>query len=321
MSTMQTLDPIPRGPGKARKSSSHDVLQTLKKYKFLYGMLLIPLIYYLVFCYGPMYGVLIAFEKFSIVKGVWGSKWVGLMYFKQYLTDPYFWKLVRNTLLLSIYGTLWGFPAPIILALLINEIRHSWFKRLTQTISYLPHFISTVVVCGMVIGFLANDGPINNFLSAIGLQRVPFMMLPSAFRTVYITSGIWQGIGWSSIIYLAAISGVDVQLYEAAIMDGAGRFKQALYVTLPAIIPVIVIMFILNIGSLMSVSLEKLLMLYNGSTYEVSDTVATYVYRRGIEGADFSYSTAVGVFQSVINMIFLFCANFISRRVSDNSLW
>lgn len=298
-----------------------DIVGTLKRYKFLYAMLALPLLYYLIFCYWPMYGVLIAFKKYNFVQGIWGSKWVGFRYFKEYLGDPYFWKLVRNTILLNIYGLLWGFPAPVILALLINEIKGMWFKRITQTISYLPHFISTVVVCGMVIGFLANDGPINNMLASIGLKRLSFMMMPGWFRTVFISSGIWQGIGWGSIIYLAAITGVDVQLYEAAIIDGAGRLKQALHVTIPAIVPVIVIMLILSVGGMMSVAFEKILLLYNGSTYEVSDVISTYVYRRGITGADFSYATAVGVFQSLVGMIFLFGANFISRRVSENSLW
>lgn len=305
-------------PGSTKKGG---FLRTLKKYKYFYIMLIPPILYYLIFCYLPMYGVVIAFENYSVVKGIFASKWVGVKYFAEYLGDVYFWKLVRNTLLLNIYNLIFGFPAPIILALLMNELRGRAFKRVTQTVSYLPHFISTVVVCGMIISFLSNDGPINNLLARLGLSRISFLMESGYFRTIFVSTNIWQSVGWGSIIYLAAITNVDTQLYEAATIDGAGRFTQIIHVTLPAIMPVVITMLILNIGSLMNVAYEKILLLYTGPTYDVADVIQTYVYRRGIQSADFSYATAVGLFQSVIGMIFLYGANMISRKVTDESLW
>ncbi|HML45737.1 MAG TPA: ABC transporter permease subunit [Clostridia bacterium] len=290
-------------------------------HRYLYAMLLLPVAYYVIFCYWPMYGVQIAFRKYNLRLGVFGSPWVGLKYFQQYLADPYFWKVVRNTLLINVYSLIFSFPAPILLALLLNELKSEKYKRLVQSISYMPHFISTVVICGMITNFLANDGFVNNILAGMGYARIQFLMKPGYFRTIFIGSGIWQGIGWGSIIYLAAISGVDVQLYEAAIIDGAGRFRQALHVTIPAILPTVTIMLIMAVGGLMSSGAEKILLLYNGSTYETADVIATYVYRQGIESANYSYSTAVGIFSSVIGMLFLYGANFVSRAVSENSLW
>ena len=290
-------------------------------HRYLYGMLALPVIYYIVFCYVPMYGVTIAFRDYNLIKGVMGSPWIGLKYFRQYLADAYFWKLVRNTLLLNLYNLVLSFPAPIILALLLNELRHARFKKLVQSVSYLPHFISTVVVCGMIVNFLANDGLLNDVLAGLGFARQQFMMQPAMFRPIYVLSGIWQNVGWSSIIYLAAITTVDVQLYEAAIVDGAGRFRQMLSVTLPAIAPTVTVMLILAVGGMMSVGFEKILLLYNGSTYEVSDVIATYVYRRGIQSTDFSYATAVGLFQSVVAFGFLYGTNKISSLLGENSLW
>ena len=290
-------------------------------HRYLYLLLLLPIVYYIIFCYWPMYGVQIAFRKYNVRLGVTGSPWVGLKYFEKYLTDAYFWKVVRNTLLLNVYSLLFSFPAPIILALLLNELKSSRYKKLVQSISYLPHFLSTVIVCGMVVNFLSNSGPINDVIVSLGGERIQFLMQPGYFRTIYIASGIWQNIGWNSIIYFAAIAGVDPQLYEAAIIDGAGRFKQAIHVTLPAIIPTIMIMLIMAIGGLLSVGYEKIILLYNGSTYETADVISSYVYRKGIQGADYSYSTAVGLFQSVIGLIFLWSANKISAHVSESSLW
>lgn len=200
-------------------------------------MLIIPVLFYVLFCYWPMYGVQIAFKKYNVRMGIEGSPWVGFKYFEKYLTDPYFWKVVRNTLLLNIYSLVFSFPAPIILALMLNELRSSVYKKAVQTVSYLPHFISTVVVCGMVVNFLSNSGPINDVIESLGGERIQFMMEAKYFRTIYIASGIWQNIGWNSIIYFAAISAVDPSLYEAALMDGAGRFKQVIHVTIPAMMP------------------------------------------------------------------------------------
>ena len=287
----------------------------------LYLMLILPVAYYLIFSYWPMYGVTIAFKKYNIIKGVIGSPWIGFKHFENYLTDSYFYKLLRNTLVLNISNLAFAFPAPIILALLFNELRGSRFKRLVQSVTYLPHFISTVVICGMIVNLLANDGMVNNLIASLGGKRVQFMMRSEMFRPIYIISGIWQNIGWNSIIYLAAISGVDEQLYEAATIDGAGRLRKAVSVTLPGIAPTVTVMLIMAVGGMMGVATEKILLLYTGSTYETADVIATYVYRRGMEGADFSYATAVGVFQSVVGLVFLYGANFFSRKISENSLW
>ena len=293
----------------------------IKKCKYLYIMMLLPIIYYILFHYLPLYGVLIAFKDYKIAKGVWGSPWVGFKWFEKFLADPYFWKLVKNTLLLNIYGLLWGFPVPILLALMLNEVTNAKFKRAIQTVSYLPHFISTVVVCGMVMNFLSLDGIINQIIAAFGFDKIQFMVLPEWFRTIFTASGIWQTCGWTSIIYLSALTSVDQEILEAAMIDGANRFQRIKLVTLPSIAPTISIMLIMQIGRLMSLGYEKIILLYNGSTYETADVISTYVYRRGILSADFSYSTAVGLFQSVIGVILLVASNQISKKLSDSSLW
>ena len=293
------------------------VRKKIKRQKSLLLMLLLPVLYYVVFCYWPMYGLNIAFQK-----NIYGGEWVGFENFKKFLTDPYFYKtLLPNTLLLNVYSLLFAFPAPIILALLLNELRNEKVKRVVQSITYLPHFISTVVVCGMVVNLLASDGLVNHIMVALGMDRIQFMMKPEYFRTIFIGSGIWQNIGWNSIIYIAAISGVSGDLYESATIDGAGRLGKILYITLPSIAPTICIMLIMAIGGILNVGVEKVLLLYNGSTYSTADVIGTYVYRRGMQGADYSYASAVGMFQSVVGLIFLYGANWLSRKVSENSLW
>lgn len=296
-------------------------MKQIKRCRYLYLLLLIPFIYYFCFHYMPLYGVLIAFKDYNIGKGVWGSPWVGGKWFGKFLTDPYFWKLVRNTLLLNIYGLLWGFPIPIILAIMLNEVSHARYKRLIQTVSYLPHFISTVVVCGMVVNFLSLDGVINQFVSALGLNKVQFLMDPKYFRTIFTASGIWQTCGWTSIIYLASLTSVDQEILEAAMIDGANRWQRIRNVTLPSITPTISIMLIMQLGKLMTLGYEKILLLYNGSTYETADIISTYVYRRGILNNDFSYATAVGLFQSVVGVLLLVISNKVSKKLSDTSLW
>ncbi len=304
-----------------KDSKRRSFIQKVKRSGFLYLLFLLPLAYYVIFCYWPMYGVTIAFKDFKIRRGILGSDWVGFEHFERFITDPYFWKLVRNTLLLNIYNVIFGFPAPIILALLMNELRNAGFKRVVQTVSYLPHFISTVVVVGMIVNFLSSGGFLNNMLKSLGMQSVQFLVEPQWFRTIYIVSGIWQEIGWGTIIYLAALAGVDVEQYEAAVIDGAGRFRQILNITIPGIAPTISIMLILRLGNIMGVGFEKILLLYNGATYETADVIATYVYRRGLLDSDFSYGTAIGLFQSGIGIFFLLTANAISRRLSETSLW
>ena len=249
--------------GKMKKTT----WKKIKKSKYLYLMMLIPIVYYVLFHYMPLYGVLISFKDYKVAKGVWGSPWVGFKWFEKFLTDEYFWKLVRNTLLLNIYGLLWGFPIPIALALMLNEVSSSGFKRIIQSVSYLPHFISTVVVCGMVMNFLSLDGIINRFVAFLGFDKIQFMLMPEWFRTVFTASGIWQTCGWTSIIYLSALTAVDQEVLEAAMIDGTNRFQKIRYVTLPSIAPTISIMLIMQLGKLMSLGYEKIILLYNGSTY------------------------------------------------------
>lgn len=296
-------------------------IKRIKKSKYLYILFSIPLLYYIVFHYLPMYGILISFQNYNIVKGISGSTWVGFKHFEKFILDPYFWKLVRNTLLINIYGLLWGFPAPIILALLLNEVRQDKFKKIIQNISYLPHFISTVIVCGMIVNFLSTDGLANQIIKFFGGEHKQFLMMPEYFRTIYISSAIWESMGWNSIIYLAALANIDEEMIEAALIDGANRWHRVIYITLPSIAPTISIMLIMNLGRMMNLGYEKIMLLYNGSTYETADVISTYVYRRGILGNDFSYATAVGLFQAVIGLILIVSANTISRKVSETSLW
>ncbi|KRE46640.1 ABC transporter permease [Paenibacillus sp. Soil522] len=303
------------------ESKRNIIKRDIIRNRYIYLMLLPVITYYAIFHYGPMYGLLIAFKDYGIADGVWGSPWVGLTHFQHFFENHYFWRLIRNTFMINIYELLFAFPAPIIMALLINEIRVIIFKRVVQTISYLPHFISIVVVVGMIVDFVARDGLINNILGWFGIEPIAFLQEPGWFRPLYISSGIWQGIGWGSIIYLAAMSTIDPALYDAARIDGAGRWKQTLHVTIPGIMPTIVILLILNIGSMLSVGSEKIILMYNPLTYETADVISTYVYRKGILGADFGYSAAVGLFNSVISFILLTLANTISKRVSEHRLW
>lgn len=296
--------------------------KVLRRDKYLVLLVLPVLVYYAIFHYIPMYGVIIAFKQFKPLKGILGSDWAGFYYFQLFFESAYFWRLLKNTLLLSIYSLLWGFPVPIIFALLLNELKEGLFKKSVQTISYLPHFISIVVICGMIVNFTSpKGGVINTMLGWFGIAPIPFLTEPSWFRDIYISSSIWQSFGWSSIIYLAAIAGIDPQLYEASEMDGANRWQKMWYITLPCLLPTIVILLILNVGNLMDVGFEKINLLYNPTTYETADVISTYVYRQGIQNADYSYSTAIGLFNNVINLILLVTVNRISRKVSETSLW
>ncbi len=304
-----------------RRNTSVCAIKQIKKSRYLYAILLLPIVYYIVFHYAPMYGVLVAFKDYNIVKGIMKSPWAGLKWFKKFATDPYFWIVVRNTFLMSLYSILWGFPIPILLAVMLNEVNNSKYKRVIQSITYLPHFISTVVLCGMIVNLLASDGLVNQVIQAMGGKPMQFLMYPQYFRTIYVTSGIWQSAGWTSIIYLAALTGIDQEVLDAATIDGANRFQRIRHVTIPAIMPTISTMLIMNLGKIMNLGYEKVLLLYNGSTYETADIISTYVYRRGILGNSFSYATAVGLFQSVIGVVFLVAANKVSKKLSDTSLW
>ncbi|WP_127587474.1 ABC transporter permease [Paenibacillus koleovorans] len=305
-----------------RSSAIRTLAKDLARNKYVYLMLVPVVAYYFVFMYIPMYGLQIAFKSFSPAKGVWGSDWIGFKHFITFYESYYFWRLVRNTLLISFYELLFGFPAPIVLALLLNELRHRMFKGVVQSVTYLPHFISMVVVAGMLVDFLASDGLINRLTALFGGTPVSFLIKPEWFRTVYVASGIWQGVGWGSIIYLAAISGIDPTLYEASKVDGASRFRQLVHVTIPGIMPTVVLMLILQMGRLMSGgSFEKIVLLYNSTTYETADVISTFVYRRGLLQMDYGFSAAVGLLNNIVNFILLLSANAISRRVSEHKLW
>jgi putative aldouronate transport system permease protein len=296
----------------------------LRVNKSLYMIAIPMLVYYALFHYVPMYGITIAFKDYKPVKGIFDSAWVGLKHFDRFINGQYFFRLIRNTFLLSFFSFLFGFPAPILLALLLNEIHVSWFKRTVQTITYMPHFISMVVICGMIRMFTTTDGILSDMMKLIlgdRLSSTNLLIVPRYFRTIYVISGVWQGIGWGSIIYLSAISSIDQAQYESAIIDGAGRFAQAIYITIPGIAPTIIIRMILRVGDLMTVGFEKVLLLYNEATWVVSDVISTYVYREGLLNFNYSFSTAVNLFNTVINLIFLLSANWISARYSETSLF
>ncbi|MDW7657784.1 MAG: ABC transporter permease subunit [Bacillota bacterium] len=303
------------------KSGIYAISYEIWRNRTIYLLALPVLAYYIIFAYIPMYGVTIAFKDYSPRLGILGSQWIGFRHFTSFFTSFYFFRIVRNTFLISFYDLLFGFPMPILLALMINEVKNRLFKRTMQTISYLPYFVSIVVISGIIKEFTQTDGLVNDVIEYFGGTRVNFLSLPDMFRSIFVSTNIWQNVGWGSIIYLAALSNIDPQLYDAADIDGANRFAKMRYVTIPGMINVIVILLILRCGSLLSVGFEKVILLYNPLIYETSDVISSFVYRRGIEEASFSYSTAVGLFNSVINMLFLVIVNTISRRVSENSLW
>lgn len=322
LNTVKNLRPVT-----STRLSNSDLRDTLwrgiKKTKYLQLMIIPALIWYIIFCYGPMYGVIIAFKEFNMRLGIWNSPFVGFEQFERFLTHPYFWRLLRNTLLLSLYSFIFAFPIPIVFALLLNEVRNLTFKKFVQTVSYLPHFISMVAIVGMIVMMLSpSSGFVNKILtSVLGIDPIYFMAEQKWFRPIYILSGIWQGTGWSAIIYLAALSGIDQEQYEAVAIDGGGRFKQLWHITLPGIKPTIVILFILNLGSLFSVGYEKIILMYSPITYETADVISTFVYRVGLFDAKYSYSTAIGLLNSVINLILLVAANRMARKFADFSLW
>ena len=297
------------------------VKKDFKLNKALYIMVLPVIAYFIIFKYGPMYGALIAFKNFSPGLGIMESPWIGFDHFMKFFENVYFWRVLKNTLLLSIYSILWGFPAPIILALLLNDVKNKKFKKSVQTITYLPHFISLVVIIGLLKSFAETNGLINDFLVLFNVERKPLLMQPEYFRTMYIASNIWQQIGWSSIIYLATLSNIDNNLYEAAYIDGANKWRQTIHVTLPGISSTIIILLILRIGRLLSIGYEKIILMYNPAIYETSDVISTYVYRMGLLNFNWSYSTAVGLFNSVLNFTLLIIANKLSRKYSETSLW
>ena len=288
----------------------------------LYLLILPVIVYFLVFHYYPMYGVQIAFRNFIATRGILDSPWVGLRHFTRFFNSFYFWRLIRNTFGIGIYELVVGFPIPIILALSINEVKNERFKRFVQNITYAPHFLSTVVVVGMLFLFLnPNHGVINGAIQMFGGEPISFMTEPKWFKTIYVSSGVWKSMGWSSIIYLAALSGVDPQLHDAAMVDGASQLQRIWHINLPAITPTIVTLLILNAGRVLSVGFEKVYLMQNALNLESSDIIATHVYRTGLQGAQYSYSAAVGLFNSVVNFIMLVAVNRVARRLNETSLW
>jgi len=288
----------------------------------LYVFIAPAFFYFLIFCYEPMYGVQIAFKTFIPTKGITGSPWVGFDHFERFFHSYYFWDLIWNTLSISLYDLAVGFPIPIILALAFNEVRNGFFKKLAQTVTYAPHFISAVVMAGMIISFLSpSTGIVVQAIEGLGLHAPNFLTDPRWFKTMYVFTNVWQSAGWGTIIYLAALSGVDPSLHEAAIIDGASRFQRIRHLNVPALVPTMTILLILNMGNLFGVGFEKILLLQNPLNMESSDVIATFVYRSGLENAQYSFSAAVGLFNSVINAVLLVAVNQIVRRTSESSLW
>ncbi|MEK5418569.1 ABC transporter permease [Paenibacillus sp. FSL L8-0708] len=298
-----------------------EIRKDYSKYKYVYFMAVPVVAYFIIFAYIPMYGVLIAFQDYNPMRGFLHSSWVGFKHFTNFFNSVYAFRIIKNTLLISVYDVIFGFPAPILLALLLNEVRKKMLKRTVQTLTYIPHFISMVVVAGLIIDFTSSGGLLSNLALWISGQEGNLLSYPQYFRSIYIGSGIWQEIGFGSIIYLAAIAGINPELYEAATMDGAGRWKKAVYVTLPCIAPTIIILFILRLGSIMNVGFEKILLLYSPLIYDKADVISTFVYRKGLIDFDYSSSAAIGLFNSVINFVLLVGANWLSRKLTRTSLW
>lgn len=298
------------------------IWKRILKDRYLLLLFLPCLIYYILFKYVPMWGVLISFKDFKPFIGFWGSEWVGLKHYIDFFNNPNAWRIIRNTLLLGVYTLLWCFPLPIVFALALNELTRPKFKKFVQTVSYMPHFLSAVVVCGMLNSFLSPvRGIVNIIINMFGGETINFLSTASWFRPIYVASEVWQTLGWGAIVYLAAITNVDPQYYEAAKLDGASRLRQIWSITLPCIAPTVATMLILRIGSILEVGLEKVLLLYSPAIYETSDIIATYVYRQGLVSGNMSYATAIGLFSSVINLVLLVSANYFSKKFADTGLF
>jgi len=295
---------------------------TLNRDKYLYLLLAPMIIWTFLFKYKPLYALQIAFKDYNLYKGIEASPWVGLEHFITFFTGPYFLRTMGNTLILNLVILVVGFPMPIILALLINEVRSKNFRKWVQTATYLPHFISAVVIAGIVINFLSpSSGIINILIEKIGFERIYFLIKPEYFRGIFVSMNIWQDAGFNSIVFIAALSAIDQQLYEAARIDGANKWKQVLNVTLPGIMPTIMIMLIIRIGNLLNLSFEKIILLYNPSTYETADVLSTFVYRTGLVNAQYDMGAAVGLFEAFVAFILVFGANRLSKKLTQNSLW
>ena len=305
-----------------KKSFRARLAKNIRKNWILYVMMLPVVLYYIIFAYAPMYGVQLAFKNYKIKLGIMGSPWVGLDHFKRFFNSYNFSLLLKNTLGISIYSLLVGFPIPIIFALLLNYIKNRYLKKTVQMVSYAPYFISTVVICGMLTIFMNPDtGVFNTILKAFGMEPMDFLSKPKWFKSIYVWSGVWQGMGWSSIIYISALSGVDYEMHEAAIVDGATKLQRILHIDLPSIKPTIIMMLILQLGSLMNVGFEKVFLLQNTLNKQAASVISTYVYEVGLINSDYGYSTAIGLFNSIINMLLLVGANWFCKKFADESLF
>ena len=306
----------------ARLSKGFYIKRDFKTHWFAYLLIIPVMVWYIIFCYVPMWGVLLAFQNFRPFIGFWGSEWVGLQHFRDFIDSIFFWRLIRNTFLLNLWGLVLGFPAPIILALGLNEVRNKYFKKTVQTITYMPYFISLVVAMGMVNILVAHNGAITQlFAPLFDSQGRSLLSFPQMFRPIFTFSGIWQGVGWGSIIYLASMASISPELYEAAACDGAGKFRKMWHITLPGIRPTIIILFIFAMGGLMASGHEKVMLLINPTTYETGDVIAYYVFRRGLRDAQYSHGAAVGLMSAVINFVLLWFTNAVARKYSESSIW
>lgn len=299
------------------------VMEYLRRNWQYYAMMLVPVIYYLVFRYVPMAGNIIAFRRYRAGHSIFGDEWSGLKYFRQFVGDLTFWRAFRNTLVLNISYLVFRFPLTLIFALLLNEIRMYNVKKFVQTVSYLPHFISMIIVTGMIRELVSMNGPINQFLRMFGMEPISFISSPEWFTPIFVISGVWQNLGWGTILYLAAMSGIDPSLYEAAEVDGANHFQRVWHVTIPCIMPTIATLLILDFGGLVGSggAFEKVFLLYNPMTYEKADIISTFVFRMGLGSGNYSYATAVGLFEGLLNLFLLTIANKVSKKVSGASLW
>lgn len=306
---------------KRRSGFTARVVRDFKMNKWKYLLIIPVLVYLALFHYKPMYGLQIAFKNYKPTRGIEGSSWVGFMWFQKFFTDPYFWRLLRNTFTLSSLTIIFGFPTPILLALMLNELRNSKLKRSVQTITYMPYFISLVVLCSIIKIYSQENGLFAQVIELFGGSRQNLTISPGAFNPIYVGSGVWQNTGWNSIIYLAALSGIDQEQYEAARIDGASRLRQLLHITIPGILPTIMILFILRMGNILNVGYEKVLLLYQPATYEVADVFSTYTYRMGLENQQYSLSTAVGLFNTMVNVLFLFMTNWVSKKTTQSGLF
>lgn len=306
----------------AKKSSLYNTIGSDMRLNWQVYLMVLPVIaFYVLFAYKPIYGAILAFKNFKPGLGIMGSPWVGFANFEKFFGSVYFTRLLRNTITISVTGLVFGFPLPILFAVLLNEIKFRRLAKTVQTVTYMPHFISLVIICGLVSEFTSNDGIVTEFFRLFGYSGGRMLDNPALFVPIHVISGMWQNMGWDSIIYISAILGVDAALYEAAEIDGAGRISKIWHITLPGILPTVITMLILRVGSIMNVGFEKIILLYNPATYETADVISSYVYRVGLQDFQYGYSTAVGLFNSVINFVLVFGANVLSRRLTETSLW